>query len=103
MKLTAYDEFIKVMPTVRLILESDLDARDDDNVLCIRVWEKQFKGRRSFANFKKALISKEIASPETIGRSRRKLQENHISLRGKLYNARHKAEEQFINQYKIEF
>jgi len=89
---------------VRAILMNDLPSRDDDNVLCVRVWERQgLVPNMKFSNFEKKLYLGTFSSPESIGRCRRALQEKHITLRGKLYEKRHQAEDKFINQYKLEF
>lgn len=99
----AYKDYKKIMPTVKLVLEQNELSRDDDNVLCTLVWEKQgMANRRSFKQFKEALAAKKIATPESISRSRRSLQEKIVSLRGKLYLARHRAEIDYINQLRLD-
>lgn len=89
---------------VRDILKYDLESRDDDNLLCLRVWERQgSKPNMTYSSFKTKLITGNFADPQTVGRVRRSLQEKYITLQGKLYEKRHQAEDRFINQYKLEF
>jgi len=97
-------KMVQIKSMVREILKYDLESRDDDNLLCIKVWEKQgSKPNMSYSSFKANLITGKFSSPESIGRCRRALQQKFITLRGKLYDKRHKAEEKFKNQYKLEF
>lgn len=94
----------QIKSMVREILKYDIESRDDDNLLCFKVWEKQgSKPSMTYASLKAKLITGTFSSPESIGRCRRLLQQKYITLRGKLYDKRHKAEETFINQYKLEF
>ena len=95
----------KVAPLVASILRENQIARDDDNLLCVMVWERQhvIKPNTKFITFKKGLISGKYAQADTITRTRRKLQEKHAELRGDLYDERHTAEEIMANQMKFEF
>lgn len=94
----------QIKSLVREILKHDLESRDDDNLLCIKVWEKQgSKPNMAYNTFKTKLIIGTFSSPESIGRCRRALQQKYITLRGKLYEKRHQAEERFKTQYKLEF
>ena len=99
--MTPFQEFKKIMPTVKAVLEKNEEARDNDNILCLLIWEMQFSGEVSFEAFKIGLLNKTFAAPETIGRARRKVQEKHIPLRGKLYSIRHKADIDFANQLRL--
>lgn len=93
-----------IKPLVKEVLKTDAVSRDDDNVLCIRVWEKQgTMPTMSLTSFQIKLVMGKYALPESITRSRRSLQEKHKSLRGKLYEARHQADEAFKKQYKLDF
>jgi len=97
-----YEQVVRISPMVADILAKDLEARDDDNILLIRVWKRQgVKEKKSFKKFKYRLIMGKLGLPETIMRSRRLLQAKHKSLRGSLYAERHQAEENMINQMKL--
>lgn len=52
-----YEQVVRISPMVADILKKDLEARDDDNILLIRVWKKQgIKEAKSFKKFKYKLI-----------------------------------------------
>lgn len=98
------DKVKKIKPTVAYILKRDFDARDDDNLLCTLLWEIQgMKPRMDFKKFRKKLILGELATPESITRSRRLLQEKYPDLRGKFYEERHQQEELLKRQLKMDF
>jgi len=98
------EKILKIMPTVAQVIKKDLEARDDDNILIVRVWEKQgAKGDYSFDKIKEMLYLGKLATPESITRSRRKLQEKNVELRGKLYKERHEIEKLMRNQIKMNF
>lgn len=102
--LTIKQQMKMIRPLVRAVLRSDMDARDDDRLLYIRVWELQgSKSAMSLRNFEGKLILGKFATPETISRTRRDLQSKYISLQGKLYDERHLASKQFRNQYEFNF
>lgn len=99
-----YDQILGIAPMVADILLQDLEARDDDNILLIRVWQRQgFKDKMSFKGFKYKLIMGRLALPESIMRARRRLQAKYKSLRGSLYIQRHQAEEDMKKQMKLDF
>lgn len=101
---TIRDQMLKISPLVADILKTDLESRDDDNILYMAVWKRQgMKGRDSCKKFKYRLIMGRYASSDSIGRARRRLQEKNESLRGKLYKQRHDAEKEMRNQIKIPF
>ncbi len=94
----------QIKTIVRETLKHDVESRDDDNLLCFRIWEKQGSTpKMSYQSLQAKLLTGKFASPESIGRCRRSLQERHPTLRGKLYSKRHQAEEKFRTQYKLEF
>lgn len=94
----------QIKTLVRETLVHDLESRDDDNLLCFKVWEKQgSKPTMTYGSLKSKLITGQFASPESIGRCRRALQQKYITLRGKLYEIRHQADEKFRTQYKLDF
>lgn len=101
---TICEQMRKIAPLVADILSKNIEARDDDNILYIEVWKRQgMKEMGSFKSFKYKLIMGKFASSDTIGRSRRKLQEKNKSLRGALYKERHNAEKEIRNQLKFPY
>ena len=89
-----FDQIRKLLPLVRLILETDPLSRDDDNRLCILVWKNQgMKEKHTFKYFKFKMILNQLTTPESISRTRRYLQALPGSkLRGKLFKERHEAD-----------
>jgi len=81
-----------IQDTVKKILEQHPEARDNDRLLMLKVWCEQNKNLRYpyFTFYRFALEFKEgiYADPESIRRSRQKLQEKHAHLRGKSYYRR---------------
>lgn len=96
------DNFDIVKKAVAEVLQSDIESRDDDNVLMLRVWEKQgLKPETRFSSFKKKIESRDIAMPKSIERARRELQSKHIILRGDKYAERHNEEQSDNGQTKL--
>ncbi len=104
MENSFFDKVLKVKPIVVKVLQESEDSRDDDNVLILSVWSKQADVEiKQFSDLKKMLLSGRLSPPATIIRSRRKLQVNDPSLRGKLYEERKKEELWMKNQIKMDF
>ena len=91
-----------VKVTVTKILQDCPKARDSDDILCVKVWQ-QDKERLSLdaVNFFDDFKAGRYTTAESITRSRRKLQELHIELRGEMYEHRHEYEDEIINQLKL--
>ena len=66
---------------VRETLKRDPKARDDDRILTLDVWVNVFKVN-PYAPVKDVMRNKELPSQESLGRVRRKIQQNDESLRG---------------------
>lgn len=97
-----YEQVMKVSPLVAKTLANHPETRDDDNRLCISIWKAQGASERdSIKSFKYKLVRGKYSTPETITRSRRRLQELYPTLRGTLYKQRHDAEERMRNQLKL--
>lgn len=82
---------------VKYFLELDPELRDSDNRLIANVWARQLGGSEALANMTafavlKAFADGELLSPESIRRTRQKLQELNPELRGKTYEVRHEKE-----------
>ena len=98
------EKIFKIAPSVAKILKKNVKSRDDDNLLMCLVWESQkIKPYTRFTAFKRNLVKGNFATPETITRCRRKLQEKHVELRGDNYAERHNEEEKVRNQIKLSF
>lgn len=83
------------------------DLRDDDNRLMATIWSKQCGGTSAVANysafeFLKLFASGKLLSPESIRRTRQKLQEVNPELRGASYSARHEKEAE-VREYVKKF
>jgi hypothetical protein len=97
------EEMKQIRPMVIHLLKTEPDTRDDDNLLCVRIWENQgVIPNMKMQTFKKRLIIKQYAQCDSITRCRRSLQERYKTLRGKLYDKRHQAEQEFKSQYKMD-
>ena len=79
------------------VLTEKPEARDDDKVLLIEIWTKESKAK-DISEFLSELLSGKISFPDTVTRVRRKLQEQHKSLRGDKWDARHNLEGAFCQQ-----
>lgn len=99
-----YDKMVKIKPTVVDILQSSIQARDNDTVLLFLFWEKEFGGKFwDYDQFKRLMLGNKLTFPDTITRTRRKLQAEHPELRGELYEIRKKAETKMTNQMTLSF
>ncbi len=104
MENSFFDKVLKVKPVVIKVLTENEESRDDDNILILAVWSDQaLMEIKEFADLKNMLLSGKLSPPATIIRSRRKLQVNNPSLRGKLYEERKKEELWMKNQIKMDF
>ena len=96
-------QYLKIKPTVANVLLNQPETRDDDLLLILKIWEIQSLGTiTQYSEFKDMLLSGKLAIPATITRSRRKLQENNVQLRGKLYEKRKEQEKLMNSQIKLD-
>ena len=94
----------KAAPLVLQALTESKKTRDDDNMLCTNVWRLQgVENEMDFGKFSLMLIEGTVSTPETITRTRRKLQELRKDLRGKLYKVRRENDIKFNNQLSLAF
>jgi hypothetical protein len=99
-----YEKMIKIKPTVVTLLSDKFATRDDDILLLFTFWELENGGEfNTYAEFKSLLMSGNLAIPDTITRTRRKLQADHKELRGNLYDVRKKAEKLVTSQMRFDF
>ena len=95
-------EMKQIKPHVIHLLKTEPDTRDDDNLLCFRVWERQgVIPNMKMQTFGKRLITKQYFQGDSITRVRRACQLKHKSLRGNLYEKRHHAEKEVSTQFKL--
>jgi hypothetical protein len=81
-----------IKDTVLFMLERFPETRDNDRLLLIYIWCKQNPELKpeafSFRRFALSFINGDYADPESIRRSRQKIQEEHSFLRGRSYKHR---------------
>lgn len=80
---------------VKSILVNNDKARDNDNLIILKVWAEQnpsLRGATSFVDFSKDFVKGKYSSVESITRARRKIQELNPELRGFKYNSRQNNE-----------
>lgn len=99
-----------VSSTVKNLLEADALARDNDQWLIARIWAIEIKSRglstkeMTASQFLKMFATESVlSSPESIRRSRQKLQEQNPNLRGKAYEERHTSAEPQVRQQIIDW
>lgn len=85
-------EIKQVRSIVLRLLTEDARYRDSDKMLSARIWSEQLGGMQNLKNMssydflaKYVDLKGGLYSQESIGRCRRKLQEEFIDLRGKKY------------------
>lgn len=76
----------QIKKLVQRLLEEQPALRDNDNLLMSTIWKQQ----SNIFNFFYRFESGKIYSPESIRRTRQKIQEDYPHLRGELYQARQK-------------
>ena len=96
MKTPVSEEIETLYDIVLDLLKSDPRYRDSDKMLSVRVWATQMGGVEktrkvsAFAFFSEYCSdNSELHSQESIGRARRKIQEQYVELRGVNYRDRH--------------
>ena len=74
--------------------------RDDDALLIADIWRDQLLqlGAKSMYDVLNAIASKLLHSPESIRRSRQKVQQDYPNLRGTIYNQRHAKELEVLKE-----
>lgn len=84
---------------VQRLLEEQQALRDNDNLLMSRIWKEQ----SNILNFFQRFESGKLHSPESIRRTRQKLQEEFPHLRGELYEVRQKRQDKVKQElgYKV--
>lgn len=87
-------KILKNKEIVRKILIKFPKTRDCDKKLIARFWSWEKRKKNITGDFLEEFYKGKFANPETIRRTRAKLQENHPELRGKNYKIRQGKEQE---------
>ena len=89
-----------VIKEVKQRLENSTKMRDDDALLMADVWRQQLAelGAKSVYDVLNAIAGRMVTSPESIRRSRQKVQQEYPNLRGTVYNQRHAKEIEVLKE-----
>lgn len=100
-------EINQLQTLVEKCLEQDYRLRDSDKKLSCRIWTMQMGGIANLKSMtayellvKYSADDSPLYSQESIGRARRKLQEENPLLRGDKWTEKHGQEEAVINEIK---
>jgi hypothetical protein len=98
--MTMLEKVKSIKDTVKSILTERPATRDNDRLLMLHVWGKEriCLGEISFRNFARDFARGAYSDPESIRRSRQKIQERHPELRGSSYRTRKDVEEPEMRQ-----
>ena len=93
---------LKILPEIKALLQRYPHLRDSDEKLMANIWYRRIPNiaKQSALNVLGMLSNKKLPSYESISRCRRKLQEEIPSLRGEMYNLRHKRTEEVKEEIK---
>jgi hypothetical protein len=89
-----------IIKEVKLRLEASTKVRDDDALLIAEIWRDQLDeiGAKSSYDVLNAIAGKLLHSPESIRRSRQKVQRDNPNLRGVFYFKRHEKELEVLKE-----
>jgi hypothetical protein len=89
-----------IVNEVKQRLETSTKMRDDDALLIADIWREQLEqlGAKSVYDVLNAIASKILHSPESIRRSRQKVQRDNPNLRGTVYKQRHLKELEVLKE-----
>ena len=80
---------MKTQDQVFKVLMKRAEARDNDNYLIWLVWQNFYKvSMADMMTFREDFLQQRLPSADSKTRYRRKIQEEHIELRGKKYDER---------------
>ena len=92
-----------ILEMVREILQRFPQSQDSDNDLLARIWYREFLSfgvdRETATRFCKLLAEGKLSHPQSISRTRQKIQEENPSLRGDTYNERQKKSNKIRKEY----
>jgi len=89
-----------IIKEVKQRLENSTKMRDDDALLIADIWREQLAqlGAKSVYDVLNAIAGRMVDSPESIRRSRQKLQRDFPNLRGKVYQLRMEKEVEVLKE-----
>lgn len=89
-----------IIKEVKTRLENSTKMRDDDALLIADIWREQLEqiGCKSIYDVLNAIASKLVHSPESIRRTRQKIQQDFPNLRGTVYNQRKQREIEVLKE-----
>lgn len=89
-----------IIKEVKERLENSTKMRDDDALLIADIWREQLEqmGAKTMYDVLNAIAGKMLHSPESIRRSRQKVQQDFANLRGTVYNKRHEKEIEILKE-----
>ena len=89
-----------IINEVKKRLESSTIMRDDDALLMADIWREQLAqlGAKSVYDVLNAIAGRMVHSPESIRRSRQKVQRDNPNLRGVFYYKRHEKELEVLKE-----
>jgi hypothetical protein len=89
-----------IVNQVKKRLESSTKMRDDDSLLIADIWREELAelGAKSVYDVLNAIAGRMVTSPESIRRSRQKLQRDFPNLRGKVYQLRMEKEVEVLKE-----
>jgi hypothetical protein len=92
-------DFKAIACKVYSVLTEVSETRDDDRLLLAHIWIKEVGNEKgNLKEFFEQFLSGKLSNPETVTRIRRKLQEQHTSLRGEKWEIRHNMEGEVCQQ-----
>lgn len=89
-----------IINEVKIRLENSTKMRDDDALLMADIWREQLAqlGAKTVYDVLNAIAGRMVHSPESIRRSRQKVQQDNPNLRGAFYNQRHLKEIEVLKE-----
>jgi hypothetical protein len=92
------ERLFEIRKTVQDLLTNNPTTRDDDRKLIVEVWKLQKPDIMRIPGLQLIdfLLNKELAAPETIRRTRQKLQQHNPNLRGTSYKVRQEVEQPVV-------
>jgi hypothetical protein len=89
-----------VIKEVKKRLENSTKMRDDDALLIADIWREELAelGAKSVYDVLNAIAGRMVTSPESIRRSRQKVQQDNPNLRGVFYFKRHEKELEVLKE-----
>ena len=89
-----------IIKEVKQRLENSTKMRDDDALLMADIWRQELAelGAKSVFDVLNAIAGRMVTSPESIRRSRQKVQQDYPNLRGTVYNQRHAKEIEVLKE-----